>query len=149
MRLPERENLERFVCGVSRSRTFLSILSFHPLLKHTSTNTPPTFYKLRHQWLAPRSVSSISSYYLPYLAHIPYRSCRPSLPSKPHANRLEVTFFQCHFHIYVSTYHFCLLPSIYSGKAPRKQLATKAARKTAQVCRRRRRHRCRCQQHIA
>ena len=34
VRLLERENLKRFVCGVFRSRTFLSILPFRPLLKH-------------------------------------------------------------------------------------------------------------------
>ena len=113
---------------------------FHPFFPpppqaQTSTTTPPTFLQIfdingSHQGL---SLLSLNTYLLS-VAHIRYRCCRCSLRSKPHANRLEVGFFACHFHISFSTYHFRILLSIYSGKAPRKQLATKAARKTAQVC---------------
>ena len=114
--------------------SFPSFLSAPPQAQ-TSTTTPPTFLQIfdingSHQGL---SLLSLNTYLLS-VAHIRYRCCRCSLRSKPHANRLEVGFFACHFHISFSTYHFRILLSIYSGKAPRKQLATKAARKTAQVC---------------
>ncbi|KNZ73001.1 Histone H3.2 [Termitomyces sp. J132] len=46
---------------------------------------------------------------------------------KPPANPLEV----CAFGQFPPFSHFFLLPSPFLGKAPRKQLATKAARKTA------------------
>ena len=67
-----------------------------------------------------------------FLAYFRYhRCCRLLYLSKPHANRPEVGSLLCHFQTSISTYHFL---SFSSGKAPRKQLATKAARKTAQVC---------------
>ena len=67
MRLPERENLERFVCGVSRSRTFLSILSFHPLLKHTP---PPTHHPLFTNFAINGSHQGQSLLSLPTIFHI-------------------------------------------------------------------------------
>ena len=130
MRLLERENLKRFVCGVFRSRTFLSILPFRPLLKHAPPSTITTFYKPRYQWLVPRFVYLLLLYLLLIFIIVVVLALYV-------ANRTQIDWRYVPFraiHNFDSTCNLCLLPLLYSGKAPRKQLATKAARKTAQVC---------------
>ena len=61
VRLPERENLERFVCGVFRSRTFLSILSFRPLLKH---KPPPQHHLLFYKSSTSMARTKVCLFYL-------------------------------------------------------------------------------------
>ena len=62
-------------------------------------HSPTTHHQIRYQWLEPRSVYSISYYYLAFVSHFRFRRRRHSLRSKPLANRLEVGFLSCHFRL--------------------------------------------------
>lgn len=90
------------------------------------------FYRLK--WLVPRQVSSIScSLWSSTASLTPYLVVN----SKPLASRPEVRWQRPSIHPppFRGSYSFFL-----SGKAPRKQLATKAARKTAAAVRCSRHH---------
>ena len=115
----ERENLKRFVCGVFRSiPPFLpapSSSTHHHHISQTSLSTPSNG---SHQGLSLLSLSSLLLIIV--IVAVVVANC----------TQIDGRWVFCHptFTLLFSTFF------LYSGKAPRKQLATKAARKTAQVC---------------
>ena len=102
-----------------------------PLLTHLPPPTTPASRLKHSKWPAQRFVFSFFLLYLDSrltLVIVALFARRRRLRSKPHVNRQEVCFLSRASIAVLTIFVF-----LSSGKAPRKQLATKAARKTAQV----------------
>ena len=133
----QRTDHPRFQPSLRSNRLFFAPFALHPPSFPTTTTTPHKLTHLTHpaklslKWLALRYVAHLRQIPAGYVAYRPLASLSSSSSV---ANRPQVYWRLVDSITYtiLSTTYTHLLSCVI-GKAPRKQLATKAARKTAVV----------------